>query len=62
MSFEVRAEVPDDREMVRTLVRFEAPTYSQVWLEAERMKAMGWRILSAPARVEFPEFPLEHAA
>ena len=62
MSFEIRAEVPDDREGVTTLVRFEAPTFTQVWMEAERMKALGWHVLSAPSRVEFPTFPLEHAA
>ena len=62
MNYEVRAEVPDDREGITTLIRFEAPTYSQVWLEAERMKALGWRVLSAPEPVRFPMFPLERAA
>lgn len=62
MNYEIRAEIPDDREGVTTLVRFEAPTFTQAWMEAERMKAMGWQVLSAPVQVKFPTFDLSSAA
>ena len=62
MTYEVRAEVPDNREGITTLVNVRAMSYSDVWMEAERMKAMGWKVLSAPTKVEWPTFDLGNAA
>ena len=63
MTYEVLAEVPDDREGVITLVSVRAQSFTAVWLKAEEMKAQGWKILSTPAPAEFPNtFPVEWAA
>ena len=62
MTFRVTAEVPDIPGRT-TLVNVESESYSLIWERMDWMKAQGWRVLSAPERVEWPTiFPIEDAA